>query len=70
MSIANELSGDIAVANLAAKSYAPEKLNDLKQIILKVHSILQDFDSRNVKALFNPSRSLDTWALRDGSPKN
>lgn len=70
MSIANELSGDIAVAILAAKNYAPEKLNDLKEIILKVHSILQDLDSRNFKALFNSSPSLDTWALRDGSQNN
>jgi len=42
MSIQNELSSDIAVALLACKDRDPRRLEDLKQIVLKVHSVLQE----------------------------
>jgi hypothetical protein len=42
MSIHNELSSDIAVALLAGKNRDPQKLDDLKKVVLKVHSILQE----------------------------
>ena len=42
MSIQNELSSDIAVALLTGKDRDPQKLSDLKQIVLKIHSILQE----------------------------
>jgi hypothetical protein len=42
MSIQNELSSDIAVALLTGKGRDPQKLDDLKQVVLKVHSILQE----------------------------
>lgn len=42
MSIQNELSSDIAVALLTCKDRDPQKLADLKQIVLKIHSILQE----------------------------
>jgi len=42
MSINNELSSDIAVALLAGKNRDPKKLDDLKKVVLKVHSILQE----------------------------
>jgi len=42
MSINNELSSDIAVALLAGKNRDPQKLDDLKKVVLKVHSILQE----------------------------
>jgi hypothetical protein len=42
MSIQNELSSDIAVALLTGKDRDPQRLNDLKQVVLKVHSILQE----------------------------
>jgi len=42
MSIQNELSSDIAVALLTGKDRDPQKLNDLKQVVLKIHSILQE----------------------------
>jgi len=42
MSIQNELSSDIAVALLTGKDRDPQKLADLKKVVLKVHSILQE----------------------------
>ena len=42
MSIPNELSSDIAVALLAGKYRDPQKLDHLKKVVLKVHSILQE----------------------------
>ena len=41
MSIQNELSSDIAVALLTRKQTDPEKLNDLKETVLRIHSMLQ-----------------------------
>ena len=42
MSIHNELSSDIAVALLTGKDRDPQKLDDLKRVVLKVHSVLQE----------------------------
>ena len=42
MSIQNELSSDIAVALLTGKDRDPQKLDDLRKVVLKVHSILQE----------------------------
>jgi hypothetical protein len=42
MSIQNELSSDIAVALLTGKDKDPQKLDDLKKVVLKIHSILQE----------------------------
>lgn len=41
MAIANELSSEIAAAILAEKK-TPEELNRLKDVILRVHTTLQD----------------------------
>jgi hypothetical protein len=41
MSIQNELSSDIAVALLARGVKAPEQLNEMKDLILRVHATLQ-----------------------------
>ena len=40
MAISNELSSEIAAAILAKKK-TPQELNQLKEILLKVHSTLQ-----------------------------
>ena len=40
MAISNELSSDIAAAILAEKK-TPQELNQLKDVILRVHSALQ-----------------------------
>jgi len=41
MAISNELSSDVAVA-LLAKNKSPQELKQLKDIILQVHSTLQE----------------------------
>ncbi len=41
MAISNELSSDIANAILAAKERSRGDLKDLKEVVLKVHSTLQ-----------------------------
>jgi hypothetical protein len=46
MAISNELSGDIAAAMLAAKEISPGKMSDLKETILKIHSVLQEMSDR------------------------
>jgi len=42
MTVANELSSDIASAILAANERSSRSLNELKEIVLKVHSALQE----------------------------
>lgn len=44
MTISNELSGDIAVAMLAAKPTTQGKRAELKEIVLTVHSLLQELE--------------------------
>ena len=44
MAISNELSSEIAVALLANQERSPEELNNLKVILLEVHSILQSLN--------------------------
>ena len=44
MAISNELSSEIAVALLANEERSPEELNNLKVILLEVHSILQSLN--------------------------
>jgi hypothetical protein len=53
MTISNELSTEIAFALVAAKDKQPGELNDLKEILLEVHSTLQKLteQSRNARAL-------------------
>jgi predicted transcriptional regulator len=52
MAISNELSSEIAAALLAEKK-TPQELNQLKDVILRVHSALQkmseDARSRRIK---------------------
>ena len=42
MALANELSSDIASAILAANERSQRPLNELKEIVLRVHSTLQE----------------------------
>lgn len=53
MTIANELSSEIASALVAAKDKQPDELNDLKEILLEVHATLQKLteESRSERAL-------------------
>ena len=41
MAISHELSSEIATALLAAKDRSPRELEDLKEILLIIHSTLQ-----------------------------
>lgn len=41
MGISNELSSEIATAILSSKRKSPRELNDLKEIVLNIHSTLQ-----------------------------
>jgi hypothetical protein len=45
MSISTELSSDIAVAILLRRISSPEKREALKEIVLMVHSVLQELDT-------------------------
>jgi len=42
MSIANELSSDVAIAILAARGKSSDDLRQLKEIVMKVHTTLQE----------------------------
>ena len=58
MAIANELSSEIAAALLLTKKISPRELNDLKEIVLKIHSALQQMtdeeraENRNRRTLY------------------
>jgi hypothetical protein len=41
MTISNELSSEIATALLTSKDRSPRELEDLKEILLTIHSTLQ-----------------------------
>jgi hypothetical protein len=41
MAISHELSSEIAAALLAAKNRSPRELQDLKEVLLIIHSTLQ-----------------------------
>jgi hypothetical protein len=63
VSVSNELSSDIATAILAAKDKSADELNNLKDVILEVHSTLQQLEakSRNARAAWQAA-----GASRDG----
>ena len=47
MAISNELSSDIAVALIAAIDKEPRHLSKLKEILIEVHSTLQQLTERS-----------------------
>jgi len=47
MAISNELSSDIAVALIAANAKKPDQLHQLKEILIKVHSTLQQMTEQS-----------------------
>lgn len=47
MAISSELSSEIAVALLSAKNKSPRELDDLKEIVLRIHSTLQQMTNRS-----------------------
>jgi predicted transcriptional regulator len=64
MAISNELSSEIAAALLAEKK-TPEELNQLKDVILRVHSALQKMSEDARATRFKTrARSASTSAQR------
>jgi hypothetical protein len=49
MAISHELSSEIAAVLFAAKERSPDELNDLKEMLFKIHSTLEQLtDEENV----------------------
>lgn len=59
MAISNELSSEIAAAILAEKK-TPQELNQLKDIILRVHSALQQMSEETRETRFKTRVSRST----------
>lgn len=55
MAISNELSSDIAAALIAQNAKRPDQLRELKQILIEVHSTLQQMTEQ--------SRAARSWFL-------
>ena len=47
MAIQHEVSSDIAIALLTGKERDPHELNDLKEVVLKVHEELQKLSAES-----------------------
>jgi hypothetical protein len=50
MAISNELSSEIAVALIAAKAKDPSHLSEIKEILIEVHSTLQQMTEQARRA--------------------
>lgn len=58
MTISNELSSEIATALLAAQNKTPRELEELKEILLIIHSTLQRLTEENGAARLEPHRHV------------
>ncbi len=47
MAISHELSSEIAAALFTSKERSPRELNDLKEIVFKIHSALQQLTDKD-----------------------
>lgn len=67
MAISNELSSEIAAAILAEKK-TPQELNQLKEVILRVHSALQKMseDARTTRFKIRARSSTNTGERHPG----
>jgi len=65
MAIANELSSEIAVALLSTTKRSPRELNELKEMVLKIHSTLQQMANETRRAGSRKSRTVCENAARD-----
>jgi hypothetical protein len=69
MSISNEPSSEIAVAILAVKNKSSRELGDLKEIVVRVHSILQGLtgersaSSHQLMTIMKPKNTVDDSEL-------
>jgi hypothetical protein len=64
MAISSELSSEIAVALLSAKNKSPRELDDLKEIVLRIHSTLQQMTNRSRVNLKESERDSDKTRLK------
>lgn len=57
MAIDRELSSEIAAALLAGKERDPRELNDLKETVIRIHSMLEQLtaESRRNRVLSKPA---------------
>ena len=62
MTISNELSSEIATALLAAKNKTPRELEELKEILLTIHSTLQRLTDENGAARLESQRQVKRLA--------
>lgn len=53
MSIQHELSSDIAVALLTGEKREPKELNDLKEVVLRIHAALQELTEPQTRRSFS-----------------
>lgn len=60
MAISNELSSEIAAALLAEKK-TPQELRQLKDVILRVHTTLQEMSEETRAQRLKARAALDTW---------
>lgn len=60
MTISNELSSDIAAALIAASDKEPRHLSELKEILIEVHSTLQQLTERSRIAGSLSRRAVET----------
>lgn len=65
MAISNELSSEIAAAILAEKK-TPQELDRLKDVVLRVHTTLQEMSEEAAR----DERSRDTGLARTATDKN
>ena len=66
MAIAHELSSEIAAALFSAKERSPRELNDLKEVIFKIHSTLEEL-THDAHVANYASRAIQ---IRDGLNEN
>jgi hypothetical protein len=67
MAISHELSSEIAAALFTAKERSPRELNDLKEIVLKIHSTLQQLTDKDRMARV---ARVNLHALQAADPPN
>jgi len=60
MAISNELSSDIAAALIAASDKEPRHLSELKEILIEVHSTLQQMTEPSRVARSSSRASIET----------
>ncbi|MEK6281480.1 MAG: hypothetical protein AABN95_14090 [Acidobacteriota bacterium] len=68
MAISHELSNEIAVALFSAKERSPQELNDLKDMVFKIHSTLEQLtkDAHLARLAGSNRKSLSMRAPKDG----